>query len=70
MLSVLAEKKQFLYDPTSNTIHDLSNETEDCHINSLDKQQCSVCDTEEQVKEIALVDGHIEVIKCPHCFQK
>lgn len=71
MLSTLAGRKQFLYDSLTNTIHDLSNEVEDCQINSLDKTACSVCDTEQQVKEIALFeDGHQEVRKCPHCFHK
>ena len=70
MLSVLAGRKQFLYDCTTNTIHNLSNETEACKINSLDKQHCFICDTEQQVKEIALTNGNLSIIKCPHCYQK
>lgn len=70
MLSVLAGKKQFLYNSSTNTIHNLSNEKEACKINSLDKSCCSICDTEQQIKEIALLDGHLEIIKCPYCFQK
>ena len=70
MLSKLAGRKQFLYDPIANMIHDLSNETEYCKISALDKQACSICDTEEQVIEIALTEGHVSVNKCPHCFKK
>ena len=46
MLSKLAGRMQFLYDPKANMIHDLSNETENCKINTLDKRVCSICDTE------------------------
>ena len=70
MLSSLAGRKQFLYDHVSNTIHDLSKETENCHINSLDKKECSVCDSENQVKEIAISMGRISINKCPYCFKK
>lgn len=70
MLSVLAGSKRFLYDPISNTMHNLSNETEECQINLLDKKVCYVCDTEEQIKEIALTEGHFEITRCPHCYQK
>lgn len=36
----------------------------------LDKKVCYVCDTEEQIKEIALTEGHFEITRCPHCYQK
>ena len=69
MLSIFAGKKLYLYDPTTNIIHDLSNETEDCHINSLNKDFCSICKTEDQVKQIVLFRKP-SLIKCPYCYNK
>lgn len=40
MLSPNTGKQGFLYDSSSNTIHDLSNETEACKIISLNKNSC------------------------------
>ena len=70
MLNPNAGKQGFLYDSSSNTIHDLSNETEACKIILLNKSACQICDSEKQVDDIALSSTLTKAIRCPYCFQK
>lgn len=70
MLSPNAGKQGFLYDSSSNTIHDLSNETETCKIISLDRNSCQIFHTVEQANEAAMFTKLRKPVKCPYCFKE
>lgn len=59
--------KRYLYDIEKKTLHDLLNETEECNIDSIDKE---AIDMYSSLNEASLLLDHPFYYPCPHCMNK
>lgn len=57
--------KRYAYDLSTNVLHDLKNEKDECKINELDEEDI---DMYSSLNEASLMLDHPVHKKCPHCM--